>query len=142
MFTKFRTLMTVARIKMASEGESTETPNEDITKGDEPGASRNSIILPDSYEDLALYLEEQLKVLPRPRLPSGTIKELKKLKEESNPDDTSNDSLTVSVSSRDSSNRATPSREVTTQVMHCQNLQVIGELLDPHDWSLIISIIC
>lgn len=96
---------------MATEGV-LEAPSEDVTKGEEPGASRNSLILSDSYEDLALYLEEQLKLPSRPRLASGTIKELKKLRESANRDDTSNDSLSVSC---DSSNRATPSREIISQ---------------------------
>ena len=51
-------------------------PAEDVPEGDEPGASRSSMLISDSYEDLASILAEQCTTAERQRLRSGTINEI------------------------------------------------------------------
>ena len=85
---------------------------EDVDEGEEPGASRSSMLISDSYEDLAEILQHQCTTDERPRLKSGTISEITGVQGE--------DSLSVSSRTDDtsvdseggSSNRNTPVKHI------------------------------
>ena len=61
---------------MADRGESARKTSEDVDEGEEPGASRSSMLISDSYEDLATILQDQCTTVDRQRLKSGTISEI------------------------------------------------------------------
>ena len=60
---------------MADNGAVLRKSAEDVVEGDEPGASRSSMIISDSYEDLATVFQSQCST-DHQRLKSGTISEI------------------------------------------------------------------
>ncbi len=95
---------------------------EDVLQGQEPGASRNSILISDSYEDLAYVLDElcqtnELKT--DKRLRSGTINKIRKGEDASPvPKVSSIPNRLAEEGSQNSSSRTTPSIDLNTEVTH------------------------
>ena len=87
----------------------------DVPQGQEPGASRHSILISDSYEDLSYDLDELLQIDDGKKLRSGTISRIRKGEDSPIPAVASSNHLTEE-SSQTSSNRTTPSIELNHDV--------------------------
>ncbi len=102
-----------------AEGEVFAEPNseEDVAQGLEPGASRQSILISDSYEDLSYDLDELLQINEAKKLRSGTISRIRKGEDASPiPTAVQNSNHLVEESTPTSSNRTTPSIDLNHDV--------------------------
>lgn len=102
---------------MADQAEVGQKTGEEVTEGDEPGASRSSMLISDSYEDLTNILQEHCTTGVRTRLKSGTINEITGAETEGE------DSASVSSSRNDDgsssdSHRNTPVKHVEVRSGH------------------------
>ena len=87
----------------------------DVPQGQEPGASRHSILISDSYEDLSYDLDELLQIDDGKKLRSGTISRIRKGEDSPIPAVASSNHL-IEESSQTSSNRTTPSIDLNHDV--------------------------
>ena len=87
----------------------------DVPQGEEPGASRHSILISDSYEDLTYDLDELLQIDHGKRPRTGTISRIRKGEDSPIPAVPSSNHL-IEESSQTSSNRTTPSIDLNHDV--------------------------
>ena len=88
----------------------------EVAQGQEPGASRHSILISDSYEDLSYDLDELLEINEIKRLRSGTISRIRKGEDSSPVPAVQNSNHPTEESSQTSSNRTTPSIDLNHDV--------------------------
>ena len=90
-------------------------PEVDVPQGQEPGASRHSILISDSYEDLSYDLDELLQIDDGKKLRSGTISRIRKGEDSPIPAVASSNHL-IEENSQTNSNRTTPSIDLNHDV--------------------------
>ena len=87
----------------------------EVLQGYEPGASRHSILISDSYDDLSRDLDELLQIDEAKKLRSGTISRIRKGEDLLIPAIQYSNHLTEE-SRQTSSNRTTPSIDLSHEV--------------------------
>ena len=106
----------------------TNPEQEDVLQGQEPGASRNSILISDSYEDLAYVLDELCQtneLKSDKRLRSGTINKIRKGEDASPvPNASAVPNRVTEEGSQNSSIRTSPSIDLNTEVS--SQIQSVG----------------